>query len=476
MKEKWSKKKKQIIISILSVICAGVIVCISYFVFYWSATEDDAKDRTQMEMQITEDTVYAEGTTEVGVVSEEFEPDYIETDLYIEEVYISAEDTIAEGDKILKVSEDSIAEAREELEDEAETADLAYRAGLIEYEQEQITAKYDYDITMLESEQAKEVYYETIANLEDELEDAKEAVEESEELVTEYSNAINNNTFAADYEVAEKEATYNENLLVLQTKAGEWGIPFEEATKKSSNSTYDQWELLTLQLLYSELEENLEDWEEAEEDYEYKVENATLLLEIEKMNLASLTNDLYQAQENYEIGLIEAESTYQIALAKNELVESDYETALAKAKEEYTELLDDKEEADENLAEFDSLLGDGYFYCSSAGRILTVSVSEENNLEGDSTIVKYSNPEILTITVDIDQEDIAKLDIGDEAYVVIEQAGEYTGVIEEINPISTSTSRTSITYEVLVSLENVDENITSNLLAEVYFNMGEVTR
>ena len=75
--------------------------------------------------------VLAEGTTSIGIISEEFEPDYIETELYIDEVYVSAEDEIQEGDQILKISEESIEEAREELEGETERVDLAYRAGLI---------------------------------------------------------------------------------------------------------------------------------------------------------------------------------------------------------------------------------------------------------------------------------------------------------------------------------------------------------
>lgn len=475
VKEKWSKKKKWIFISV-GLVLISALICIGIFFLVKEFSDNETRENgSPSQFVMSEDMVLAEGTTSIGIISEEFEPDYLETELYIDEVYVSAEDEIQEGDQILKISEESIEEAREELEAEAETADLAYRAGLIEYEQEKITSKYDYDITLLESQQAKQVYEETISDLKEELESAKEAVAESEELVAEYTNAIENNTFAADYEIEEKEAIYNENLLVLQTKAEEWGIPFAEATLKSSNPAYDRWELLTLQLLYSELEENLKDWNEAEENYEYMVENASLLLEIEKLNLNSLTVQLYETQENYEIKVIEAETTYQTALAKNELVESDYEAALSKAEEDFTELEDAKEDADENLEEFERLIGDGYFYASSSGTILSVLVSEERTLSGDSVVVMYSNPEILTISVDVDQADISKLDIGEEAYVVIDGIGEYTGIIEEINPISTSTSRTSITYEVTVSLEEVDENLDANLVAEVYFNIGEVT-
>jgi len=401
VKRKWSKKRKWIVILISTVVVIGLAITSFFLIQDMKKGSTDEKTELANGFVVTEETVYAAGTTAIGVVSEEFEPDYITSDLYIEEVYISTGDVITEGTKLFKLSDDSIIDAREELETIAESADLAYRAGLIEYEQGKITAKYDYDITLLESEQAKEVYEDTIMQLNSRLEEKQEAVEESEEIIAEYTNAINNNTYASEYGVDEKQATYDENLAILQAKSEEWGIPYAAFISPSGGSSgYDPWELITLEQLYKELEENLKDLEEAEEEYEYMVENASLLLTIEELNLESLKSELYEMQEDYDIEVMEAETTYQKALAKSALVESDYETELSKIEEEYNDLLDEKEDADENLAEFEELIGDTYFYSSSAGIILRTAVSEDRYLQAESVVVEYSNSEIVTVSVD----------------------------------------------------------------------------
>lgn len=83
---------------------------------------------------------------------EEFEPDYMDTDLEIEEVYLESGDRVETGTAILKVSQDSVEEAREELEETLTKASLAYRAGIISYQQSEITNAYDRDSTVLVGE------------------------------------------------------------------------------------------------------------------------------------------------------------------------------------------------------------------------------------------------------------------------------------------------------------------------------------
>ena len=87
------------------------------------------------------------------------------TDLDIQEDYAVSGDEVTAGDKILKLTEDSVEEARKELERALEDAELAYRTGAIEYEQNLITAEYTRDSAILTGQQAKEVYDETVANL-----------------------------------------------------------------------------------------------------------------------------------------------------------------------------------------------------------------------------------------------------------------------------------------------------------------------
>ncbi len=111
--------------------------------------------------------VMAAGTTSVGVKAVTFEIDFLEdTSLYVEEVYLANGDSVKAGDPYIKFTEESIADAREELEAAALSAQLAYRSGQISDGESRLQAKYTYDTAMLEAQFAKQVYDDTIAQLE----------------------------------------------------------------------------------------------------------------------------------------------------------------------------------------------------------------------------------------------------------------------------------------------------------------------
>ena len=86
-------------------------------------------------LTLTEDMVAASGVTNVGITEETFDVENLMTNLEIEEVYAVSGEEVTAGDKILKLTEESVAEARKELERALEDAELAYRTGAIEYEQ-----------------------------------------------------------------------------------------------------------------------------------------------------------------------------------------------------------------------------------------------------------------------------------------------------------------------------------------------------
>ncbi|MFQ8979212.1 MAG: HlyD family efflux transporter periplasmic adaptor subunit [Waltera sp.] len=65
-------------------------------------------------------------------------------------------------------------------------------------------------------------------------------------------------------------------------------------------------------------------------------------------------------------------------------------------------------------------------------------VRAEQALTSDAVVFVYSNPKELTVTVSVDQSDIAKLTVGDSAYVQSSAGSGYTGVITAIDPVSSS--------------------------------------
>ena len=169
----------------------------------------------------------------------------------------------------------------------------------------------------------------------------------------------------------------------------------------------------------------------------------------------------------------EAKLTYEKALATAERAESDYETALEKAEADYETLQSDYEDARDNLELFESSVGDGFFYASGSGTILRMRVRAEQTLASDSTVFLYSNPEEMYITVSVDQADIAKLTVGDEAYVQSTSGDGYRGTITAIDPVTQSDSRTNVTYSVTVTLSGDTAALAANQSVTVLFGVTE---
>ena len=488
--------------------------------------------------------VMAAGTTSVGVKAVTFEIDFLEdTSLYVEEVYLSNGDSVKAGDKYIKFTEESIMDAREELESAALSAQLAYRSGQITDGESRLQAKYTYDTAMLEAQFAKQIYDDTIAQLDAEYAQATKVYEEAQQAYQEYLNRVQNNTFYDDYDIANLKKAYEEakelcverkeywevtedelksgssesmgtvGVMTLSGSAGEGAVsgakdeldepvspnkesdtdtkPKEEAEDKDTSSQIDRdefagfgdmgqranqdarnernWIIKTVNLLEQEAEEAEEKYTTALEEYEEEIASAELTLQKLLNKFETAREDFTDAEVSYQKQSLNAKTVYETAVAKGKTAQDDYETELTSLKDSLDRLLDAQKEADSNLAMFEALVGDGYLNTEESGTVLMLMAEEGQALAGGSMIFAYSNPNQISVSVSVSQDDIAKLYVGETASVVLSDHGTYSGVIEAINPISSSKSRTSVSYTVTVNLQGDVSGIDANLTANVIF-------
>lgn len=492
-KEKKGKgRKKWIIVALVLVLTLGGGSVAAVVILHRNGNRSEFSMPANMSgLTFTEDMTAASGVTNVGITEASFDVENMTTELEIEEVYAVSGEEVTAGDKILKLTEDSVEEARKELERALEDAELAYRTGAIEYEQNLITAEYTRDSAILTGQQAKEVYDETVASLQSAVARAEEELQDAEDDIAEYESYVNDGSYKSYFKVDEYQAIYDENLKALTDKLDEWGIGWSQITGGSAGSVQaggtagnvlgssgqdsNSSNVKTLASLYNILEQNLKDLEEAQEKYEDAVTNASFNLQTLQLKLPSLQQAVTEAKENYEIQLAQAKLTYETSLSGAERAESDYNTTVEKAKSDLAALKSTYEDAKENLERFESSVGDGYFYASEDGTILRTMVRPEQTLTSDAVVFVYSNPKELTVTVSVDQSDIAKLTVGDSAYVQSSAGSGYTGVITAINPVSSSDSRTSVTYSVTVQInvEDEEDSLSANESVTVVFGMTE---
>lgn len=524
--------RKKLVVTVIGVgavlVAAGVAGTMYYRQTQSSTTQENGGLwGHQNGKNMNENLVTASGTTSIGVDAVTFAIDFLEdTSLYVEEVYVSSGDEVEAGTQYLKFTDDSIEEARSELETTAKEAEISYRSGVITTQESKIEAKYTYQQALLDAQQAQQVYEDALAAAQATLDAAEEAYTEAQDDYNEYLYKVENNTFYEDYEVEEKKTAYEEAHELYVDRVAYWELTEDEldsldsssnsmsgsstttvstsTTASDSSATASggqgdasaaggmmgggssavsqeeqaakadrQWILKTVALLEERMDEAEDEYEQAKEDYEDEIDGAELKLQ-KLLNTYESKREAYEAAKiAYQKEILSAKTTYETTLAKGQTAQNDYDTQLTSLSEALEKLADAKQEAEENLALFESLIGDGYLYTQEAGTILMSRAEEGETLAGGDIVFAYSNPEKITVSVAVSQDSIAQLSVGESAMVMISDYGNYNGVIESIDPVSSSDNRTSVTYTVEVALDGDVSDLSANLTATVIFGMDE---
>ena len=466
-----------------------ILLLVAAFVgaFYYINRQKDMPQRTEMLPGKGEhiDLVTATGTTATGLVEKELEFDFLEADLLVDEIYVSSADEVEKGAKVLKITDNSLLEATRELERAHMEASLVYRQGVIDYEIGKLDAENELKKSRIESDFAQIVYDNTIAKAQADVTRAEQAAVDAQEVVEEYKDAIENDYYYTEYEIEEKKAAYEKNVALFFEKLDDYGYELDDEEEddgdpntfnivkkeEKGGSQSNDGESTVLQLLKSEYQENKEEYDQALKDYEAANEKAKAGIGEAENILQQKLLALQEAQIALEKAKSSAQAEYDLALIKGEKAQAAYETEIKRLTEELEVLADAEEEAAENYELFMETIGDGYIYTETAGTIYMVRAMENTNLDKEDILMAYSDADTIRVTATVDQADIAQIAVGDVAAIVMEDYDTYTGVISQINPISESESRATVSYTVVLDLEGDISELSANITANVYFGM-----
>ena len=189
------------------------------------------------------------------------------------------------------------------------------------------------------------------------------------------------------------------------------------------------------------------------------------------------TQEQYEElQRKQKIFELEIQHTYDTAVIAGKLAELTYQQSLEEWKETLAEAKQDKADLETQKALLEAMT-DGVIYADQAGTVAAVSYESGDSLSSDTPVISYYDTDTVSITLEVDQEDIADLSVGDTAEVTLAGAGQLEGTITEksIEPES-GTSRTSVKYTATVSIDNTDGRLSDGMSATVTFpeETGEV--
>ena len=478
--------KKRDVILFLLILAAVITAVFLYFYLRRSSMHHESeKEQPGGRLHALPETgaeiIAAYGVTGAGMSERELELDFLETDLVVDEVYVSAGDVVEAGTAVLRITDSSLREAVRELERALMDASLACRQGVTDYETGLLEAENTRRKSLIAAESAQTVYEDTIAKAELQVQKAQQELQEAQELADEYTAALESDYYAVEHGVEEKKAAYEKNMALFFEKLDDYGYELDDDEDEDPNTFRivkadgragqdTDGEATVLELLKSEYQENKEEYDQAVKDSEAATEKARAGMDEAADTLQLKQLALQEALIALEKTKTQAQSEYDISVITGEEAQSVYETECRNLQEAQNRLEDAKEEAQEQYDRFMETIGDGCIYTEREGTILMVQAAEHGNLAVDGVLMAYSDTSQMRITASVDQSEIASIVIGEEAAIVAEDYDVCTGTVREINPIADSSGRASVSYRVILELTDTAE-LPANLTATVYFGI-----
>ena len=315
-----------------------------------------------------------------------------DTALVVEEVYAVTGQVVAEGDPILKITDDSIADYQAQLEAAVETAQLNVKQEEINAESKKSEADYTYQMYLAEGETAEETYQATITSLENAVSDLEEDLADAQDDVDTYQYYV------------------------------DCGYDYDDELEEAQDN-------------YNTIEANLQ---------------------IAKNNLTTQS--------------IEAKQTYESALTNYKYADQLYEIDTNGLEDDLDDAKETLEEAQEALADFQEQIGDGIVYAAEAGTVTEVAYAAGDEISNDAAIVTYTDPENVTMTVSVSQDDISSVSVGEEVSISLTAYPEeiFSGTVSGIATSATAGSST-VNYDVTVRFSGDISKVYSGMTGEATF-------
>lgn len=270
----------------------------------------------------------------------------------------------------------------------------------------------------------------------------------SDESIEEYRAALEASVTSAELAVTQAKITRDENALTYN-----YDYQTNLAKGEVAQAEYDNT-IAGLQNQVTELEASIADSLETINELTTDLANGEDVeddLEAEQENYAELCTKLLTAQNNLITGTITAKQTYDLAMLNYENADSLYEIDVDDLDSELEDAEETLASLKEELEAFEAFIGDGIIYSEYSGVITEVGFAKEDELTDAATVASFQNAEDVTISVSVNQEDIASIAVGDRVVIDLTayEDTDFEGVVESISTSASSGSST-VNYTVTV--------------------------
>ncbi len=453
-----SKKKKRLIFvavaGSLLVLAAGYTVFIAPLLKkeQWIYKEE-LVERGTLKAGVSESGSLEYGITSIlynldldvsgGEDDEDAEEESVQKYLKIAKISVVPGQRIVEGDVLMAFTPDSIDGVRLLLKDALAGAQTAYAEAQAEYELSALEVKSDYEGRKLDEQYAASIYG-----------NARQSVDNEITAIQVEINQRTANTASLQKKTDEAAEAYNEIR-------GDFESAQKPVLEKDSNTVSFmamQKEYLNLQTQYESAKSALTSAQQALED------NAA--------QIASLQRELAAASARKELSRLDVEETYQEGVINGANAQIDYDAQLESLKETLQEAEKEKDKIQKQLDDFEAFVGaDGCLYADGTGIVTEVAYADGDRLKAAGILVSYAVPTDMAISVDVAQEDVVDLKVGDRVDITFTayQDAAYTGSIKSIDTTATAAGSNTVSYAVIIAVEGDASRLYGGMTADIIF-------
>ena len=489
---KHSRKFYGILAGILTAAVAGSGV--GYHVIAASGTADQTEEDTQIDETDGQEDGSFSGTGTTQVKTESQLPDFSvnAVTMMVEEVYVEAGSTVAEGDALFKIDDESMADAKAYYEDAISDAETALQSAKIDFESGVLEAESELSSTKLAADTAQDTYDAAVSELISDYQDAidngtyytqvginekQSAVDAAQAALTEKQTQLSDaqsssqaakNAYAADMAnmktQIEAGASYTDLAALADQLAADYTAVQEAADALSQSQTEAESANSALQLAN-------QTFQKAVEEYNTKVTEANEKIAELTDELEELSDACDEAERNETTAQPALLQQYEEAVLEGKYADTEYEASLEtlqSAVDEAQDTLDELKEQQSALLAIE----DGVVCADRDGTLASVTYEAGDTLIKNTAFASYYDLDTILISVEVSQNDIAKLAVGDTVQVQISgsRMGAIDGTVYSIASEKTSGgSMSNVTYAVIVAVDNTDGTLTTGVQATVKF-------
>lgn len=363
--------------------------------------------------------------------------------LQVEKINIAMGQRVQEGDPVITFTKESMDDVLITLENYVLEKKIAYEEAKMEYEIEHLDAANN-----LEQSEIAESYADDIYELS--LEEVSNQIKELE--LENYSMALQIESLTLQQEDLQETISESYDTYV------DW---------ESNLSNVDKTNLLLYVPYKEKFEQAKKQYNQAVEklsENELQIEEGKELILENQQKIERLTQKLFLAKQN----LLQE---YEVSINNSSLAVSNYDSTISEIGLNLEETRTDYETAEELLQDYLDFIGDGTLYAAEEGLVVELNYESEDYITDNTTIYSYATEEDKTVTVDVSQEDITGLQVGDQVQITFTAYEDvlYEGIIKSITTTETTEDSNIVSYPVEIVIEGDTSSLYDGMTAEVTF-------